>query len=84
MAFKRAGKLDNIKGLIVGALTKMHDNTIPFGKDAEHIIFEYVKDKGIPVCFNFPAGHIDDNRALVLGRKYIVAGTSVSCNANNL
>lgn len=69
MAFKRAGKLDNIKGLIVGALTKMHDNTIPFGKDAEHIIFEYVKDKGIPVCFNFPAGHIDDNRSLIFGRK---------------
>lgn len=69
MAFKRAGKLDNIKGLIVGALTKMHDNTIPFGKDAEQIIFEYVKNKGIPVCFNFPAGHIDDNRALIFGRK---------------
>ena len=71
-AFKRAGKLDNIKGLIVGALTKMHDNNIPFGKDAEHIIFEYVKDKGIPVCFNFPAGHINDNRALIFGRKTIL------------
>lgn len=69
MAFKRAGKLDNIKGLIVGALTKMHDNAIPFGKEAEQIIFEYVRDKEIPVCFNFPAGHIDDNRALIFGRK---------------
>jgi muramoyltetrapeptide carboxypeptidase len=68
MALKRAGKLDNIKGLIVGGLTKMHDNAIPFGKTAEQIIFEYVKDKNIPVCFNFPAGHIDDNRALVLGK----------------
>lgn len=69
MALKRAGKLDNIKGLIVGGLTKMHDNNIPFGKNAEQIIFEYVKDKGIPVCFNFPAGHIDDNRAMMFGRK---------------
>ena len=69
MAFKRAGKLDNIKGLIVGALTKMHDNAIPFGKEAEQIIFEYVRDKEIPVCFNFPAGHINDNRALIFGRK---------------
>ena len=68
-ALKRAGKLDNIKGLIVGGLTKMHDNNIPFGKNAEQIIFEYVKDKGIPVCFNFPAGHIDDNRALIFGKK---------------
>lgn len=69
MALKRAGKLDNIKGLVVGGLTKMHDNAIPFGKTAEQIIFEYVKDKNIPVCFNFPAGHIDDNRALIFGRK---------------
>ena len=68
-ALKRAGKLDNIKGLVVGGLTKMHDNSIPFGKNAEQIILEYVKDKGIPVCFNFPAGHIDDNRAMVFGRK---------------
>ena len=67
-ALKRAGKLDNIKGLVVGGLTKMHDNAIPFGKTAEQIIFEYVKDQNIPVCFNFPAGHIDDNRALVLGK----------------
>jgi muramoyltetrapeptide carboxypeptidase len=67
-ALQRAGKLDNIKGLIVGGLTKMHDNNIPFGMSAEEIILEKVKDKNIPVCFNFPAGHIDDNRSLVLGR----------------
>lgn len=67
-ALQRAGKLDNIKGLIVGGLTKMHDNNIPFGMSAEEIILEKVKDKNIPVCFNFPAGHIDDNRTLILGR----------------
>lgn len=68
MAFERAGKFDAIKGLIVGGLTKMHDNTINFGQPAEEIIFDRVKDKNIPVIFNFPAGHIDDNRALILGR----------------
>ena len=68
-ALVRAGKLDSIKGLVVGGLTKMHDNNIPFGKTAEEIILEKVRDKNIPVCFNFPAGHIDDNRALILGRK---------------
>lgn len=82
-ALKRAGKLDNIKGLVVGGLTKMHDNAIPFGKNAEQIILEYVKDKGIPVCFNFPAGHIDDNRAMVFGRKIRLAvsnqRSAVSC-----
>ena len=69
-ALDRAGKLDSIKGLVVGGLTKMHDNNIPFGKTAEEIILERVADKGIPVCFNFPAGHIDDNRAIIFGRNY--------------
>lgn len=72
LAFRRAGKLDNIKALIVGGLTKMHDNTIPFGMTPEEIISEKVKDKNIPVIFNFPAGHIDDNRAIILGRSIAI------------
>ncbi len=67
-AIQRAGKLDNIKGLVVGGLTQMHDNAVPFGMTAEEIILEKVKDRDMPICFNFPAGHIDDNRSLVLGR----------------
>lgn len=66
---KRSGKLSGIKGLIVGGLSKMNDNTVPFGKQAEKIIAEYAQDAGIPVCFNFPAGHIADNRALIMGRE---------------
>ena len=66
---KRSGKLSGIKGLIVGGLTKMNDNTVPFGKQAEQIIAEYAREAGIPVCFNFPAGHISDNRALIMGRE---------------
>lgn len=66
---KRSGKLRAIKGLVVGGLTKMNDNTVPFGKGAEQIIADYALDAGIPVCFNFPAGHIADNRALILGRE---------------
>ncbi len=78
-AFERAGILDGIKGLIVGGLTKMHDNNIPFGKTAEEIILERVADKGIPVCFNFPAGHIDDNRAIILGRKIRLSIQNAQC-----
>lgn len=76
MALQRAGTLNDIRGLVVGGLTKMHDNAIPFGMTAEEIILEKVRDKNIPVCFGFPAGHIDDNRTLIFGRK-----AKLSCNA---
>lgn len=67
MALKRAGKLANLKALLVGAFTDMHDNTIPFGMTAKEIIYEKVKDYGYPVIWDFPAGHVDDNRAVILG-----------------
>lgn len=65
---KRAGKLTNLKGLIVGAMSDMHDNAIPFGKNAEEIIWDVVKDYTYPVWFHAPYGHIEtDNIALCLG-----------------
>ena len=69
MNLKRNGMLDDLAGLIVGGMTKMNDNAIPFGKTAKEIIFDMVKEFDYPVCFDFPAGHIEDNRALILGRK---------------
>jgi muramoyltetrapeptide carboxypeptidase len=52
----------------VGGMTDMNDNTIPFGKTTKEIILEAVSAYNFPVCFDFPAGHILDNRALILGR----------------
>ena len=66
---KRNGYFENLKGLVVGGMTNMHDNEIPFGKTAEKIILDCVSEYDFPVVFNFPAGHLDDNRALILGRK---------------
>jgi len=65
---KRAGKLKNLKGLIIGGFTELKDNDIPFGQTAEQIIMDHVKEFDFPVCFDFPAGHIPDNRALIFGR----------------
>jgi muramoyltetrapeptide carboxypeptidase len=69
MNLKRNGILNDLAGLIVGAMSDMNDNAIPFGKTAEEIIAEAVQEFNYPVCFGFPAGHINDNRALVLGKK---------------
>ena len=66
-AMKRAGKLEYLKGLIVGGLTQIHDNAHPFGMSAEEVIAEAVSEYNYPVCFGFPAGHFDDNRAVFFG-----------------
>ncbi|MBT6965474.1 MAG: LD-carboxypeptidase [Flavobacteriales bacterium] len=72
MNLKRNGKFTKLKGLVVGSMSDMNDNTIPFGKTAEEIILEYIKEFDFPVCFNFPAGHLDDNRTLVFGKECIL------------
>lgn len=69
---KRAGLLDGISGLIVGGMTQMRDNTVefgfdfdnPFGYSIKEIIMPHVPD-GVPVCFDAPLGHQNDNRTLV-------------------
>ena len=66
---RRAGKLEHLKGLIVGGLTQIHDNSDPFGMTVEEVIAKAVIDYDYPVCFGFPAGHFDDNRALSFGQK---------------
>lgn len=66
---KRSGKLKGLKGLVIGGMTEMSDNTTPFGKTALHIIEEHIAEYDFPVAFGFPAGHLDDNRALVMGGK---------------
>jgi muramoyltetrapeptide carboxypeptidase len=67
MNLKRNGCLESLKGIIVGSMTDMKDNDIPWGKNALEIVQDVTKQYNIPIVFNFPAGHIHDNRALILG-----------------
>ena len=67
MGLKRAGKLKNLAALVIGGMSDMRDNTVPFGKTAEEIIADVVAEYNYPVYFGFPAGHIDRNLALPLG-----------------
>jgi muramoyltetrapeptide carboxypeptidase len=66
---KRNGYFEGLAGLIIGGMTDMHDNTVPFGKNAHQIILEATAEYNFPICFNFPAGHLDDNRALIFGKE---------------
>lgn len=66
-AFEKAGIFNKIKGLIVGGMTELQDTAIPFGKSIEEIILQHFIYRNIPITFDFPVGHINDNRAIVLG-----------------
>jgi len=74
---KRNGYFEQLAGLIVGGMDDMRDNTKafgfktdnPFGKTAKEIISEAVSEYHFPVCFDFPAGHTNDNRTLIFGRE---------------
>lgn len=74
---KRNGMLDGLAGLIVGGMNSMRDNTQafgfntdnPYGKTIKEIINEAIAGYDFPVCFDFPAGHIENNLALVFGRE---------------
>jgi len=67
LQMKRSGKLKDLAGFIIGGMSDMKDNSISFGKNAEEIIHDAVAEYNYPVCFNFPAGHIDENMAFYLG-----------------
>jgi len=72
MNLRRNGCLESLKGIIVGGMTKMHDNEIPWGKNAQEIIDDVTKKYNIPIIYNFPAGHMADNRALIFGKQVTI------------
>lgn len=69
-SLKLAGKLKKLNGLIVGGFTEIKDNDSPFGQSVEEIILNAVKEYDYPVCFGFPAGHMDRNLPLMFGENY--------------
>lgn len=63
----KSGKLKQLNGIIVGGMTGMKDSSVPFGKSLEEIILKHISPLSIPLAFNAPFGHIDDNRAMRCG-----------------
>jgi muramoyltetrapeptide carboxypeptidase len=68
LQLQRSGKLQKIKGLILGYFTNMKDYETPFGASAYEIVSAYMQELNIPVCFGFPAGHEEPNLSLVFGK----------------
>ncbi|MBO4805406.1 MAG: LD-carboxypeptidase [Paludibacteraceae bacterium] len=62
---KLSGKLDYVKGIVVGDFTNMNQGS---DKSVEEIIKEKVGDLGIPVMYGLQAGHATRNLSLYMGR----------------
>jgi muramoyltetrapeptide carboxypeptidase len=66
---KRAGKLKDLAGLVVGKMVYMKDLlSLPMNKSAEEIIQEHIAGYNYPVAFQFPIGHQAPNLAFPHGK----------------
>ena len=66
---KRAGLFVGCKGVLIGGMSDMNDNAIPFGKTVKEIILENLEEYNFPLIFGLPAGHIKCNLALIMNQK---------------
>lgn len=67
-AFHLAGVWDKIGGLIVGGMTDISDTVVPTKLNYKETILDLLKYRKIPVAFDAPIGHQDDNRAIIVGK----------------
>lgn len=69
ISLKRAGYFERCNGLIIGDFKLKENKGNPFGKTLQEIVLEATEGTDFPIVFDFPAGHVDDNRALIMGRQ---------------
>lgn len=67
---QRAGKLDQLTGLVAGQFTENKGTPESFGQDAYAIIAHHTRQFPYPVGYNFPIGHVPDNKPVVIGADY--------------
>lgn len=79
-----SGALENLAGLIVGQFNDCDEDPLMMQNISE-IILDAVGSYDYPVCFNFPAGHVDYNLAFALGMEVQlnVGFSKVNMNYNN-
>lgn len=64
---RRAGKLKDLSGLIIGHMTDIKNSELEFGESVSQIVLHAVRDYQFPVAFSFPSGHQNPNLAWIHG-----------------
>jgi muramoyltetrapeptide carboxypeptidase len=74
---KLAGKLDQLRGVVLGAFTRRSDEvTSGETTSIDQVLRDYFADLGIPVVSRFPAGHQPQNATLPIGGLVEVDGNT--------
>lgn len=60
------GILNNLSALVIGQFTEYKEDR-SLGKELYHALADVFKELNIPVCFNFPVGHVKNNLPLICG-----------------
>lgn len=58
--------LEEVAGIVIGSMSDMNDNQIPYGQTAEEIIATHIPE-ATPLFFNAPFGHFANNLPMVCG-----------------
>jgi len=74
-SLRLSGKLEGLAALVIGGMNSIEESKIPWGKNVEETISGIVEEFDYPVFFNFPAGHISDNRAFYIGKQATIKVT---------
>ncbi|MDD4971461.1 MAG: LD-carboxypeptidase [Paludibacter sp.] len=61
-----SGVLSQLSGLVVGQFSDCDEDPLMM-QSVQELILEAVEEYDYPVCFNFPAGHVDYNLPVILG-----------------
>jgi muramoyltetrapeptide carboxypeptidase len=75
-----SGALSELAGLVVGQFSDCDEDPL-MKQTISEIIAGAVSEYNYPVCFNFPAGHVDYNLPLLLGSK---SNLNVSSDSSKL
>lgn len=81
-SLERAGKFKNLKGLIVGCMSRIRVDDYFQDYDVNKLVAEICTKYDFPVCYNFPAGHCRPNYTLIIGRTATLKVTNATDDEN--